>query len=924
MPSTPEGRARKRIDAMLAEAGWVVQDASALDLSAGQGVALREFSLATGAADYVLFVDRQAVGVIEAKKEGTTLSGVAEQSGKYVKGLPADVPHVELPLPFAYESTGTETNFRDTRDPHSRSRRVFHFHQPETLARWSGQDQTLRTRLQTMPPIQRGTLRDCQFQAITGLERSLAENRPRALVQMATGAGKTFMAVTQAYRLLKHANAHRILFLVDRTNLGRQTEKEFQQYTTADDGRKFTELYNVQLLQSHAVEGVSDVCISTIQRVYSMLRGRELDPLDEEQSLYEHTPEGTVQDVAYNPDIPPETFDFVIVDESHRSIYNLWRQVIEYFDAFVIGLTATPSKQTFGFFNQNMVSEYPYERSVADGVNVGYNIYRIRTKISEEGSAIEAGQQVVQREKKTRRQRIQELDEELEYTAKQLDRSVTSIDQIRTVIKAFRDRICTDIFPNRSQVPKTLIFCKDDNHAEEVLAIVREEFGRGNEFAKKVTYTVQDPEAVIKQFRNSPLPRIVVSVDMIATGTDIKPLEVLLFLRDVKSSVYFDQMKGRGTRTIDPTDLQAVTGDAKIKDHFVLVDAVGVTENDKTDTQPLDRKPSVLFDKLMRGIALGSMRNEDSLCSLADRLARMNQGLTRSDRKEITEALEQSAEERGHEADSLPDLINGLIDATDADTQVKEAKARYETDSPSEEQLEAVAADLIDEACRVIDDPAVRKTIETVRKRSYITLDEVSQDEVLEVGAVGTEEHAAKAVESFQDFIETHKDEITALQIFYNQPYGKRHLTLQQIRELAEAIKQPPLYLTPEDLWNAYAQLERAKVKGAGERRLLTDIISLVRHAMGEDDELRPYQEEVEARFYEWLDQQDRQQRFTAEQLEWLELIKSYMAANLTIDLKDLQNPPFYDRGGPVRAIKLFGRDELTSIMDELNEAITA
>ena len=252
-----------------------------------------------------------------------------------------------------------------------------------------------------------------------------------------------------------------------------------------------------------------------------------------------------------------------------------------------------------------MVSEYPYERSVADGVNVGYDIYRIRTKISEEGSAIEAGRQVVQREKKTRRERIQELDEELEYTAKQLDRSVTSIDQIRTVIKAFRDRICTDIFPNRSQVPKTLIFCKDDNHAEEVLAIVREEFGRGNEFAKKVTYTVQDPEAIIKQFRNSPMPRVVVSVDMISTGTDIKPLEVLLFLRDVKSSVYFDQMKGRGTRTIDPTDLQAVTGDAKIKSHFVLVDAVGVTENDKTDTQPLDRKPSVSFDKLMRGIALG-------------------------------------------------------------------------------------------------------------------------------------------------------------------------------------------------------------------------------------------------------------------------------------------------------------------------------
>jgi len=599
--------------------------------------------------------------------------------------------------------------------------------------------------------------------------------------------------------------------------------------------------------------------------------------------------------------------------------------VLEYFDAFLIGLTATPSKQTFGFFKQNLVTEYPYKRSVADGVNVGYDVYRIKTRITEEGSTVEAGQQIVKREKKTRREMIEELDEELEYESRQLDRSVTSIDQIRTVIRTFRDRICTEIFPGRNNVPKTLIFAKDDNHAEEILHIVREEFGKGNDFAKKVTYTVKDPETVIKRFRNSVMPRIVVSVDMISTGTDIKPLEVLLFMRDVKSSVYFDQMKGRGTRTIDPTDLQAVTGDAKRKTHFVLVDAVGVTENEKTDTKPLERKPSISFEKLLKGVVFGTARDEDSLQSLADRLARMDRGLDRAERDEIEAQLQESADARGHDVRSIQTLTNKLLDATDLDTQIERAKDTFDTDDPDDEQVEAAAKQLVEEAVAPITDPDVRETIKTVRQRSYIAIDEISADEVIEIEQTSTQDDwAEQAVQSFEAYIDEHKDEITALQIFYEQPYGQRHLTLEQVQELADAIQQPPLELTPEELWSAYARLEKDMVKGAGEQRLLTDIIALVRHALGEDDDLHPFREDVEARFYEWLGQQDRQQRFTPAQLEWLELIKDHLVANLTVEMDDFEYAPFDERGGIYRALDLFDRDELDAILDELNDVVTA
>ncbi len=909
---TPEQLARHSIDGMLERAGWSVQDAKAVNFGASRGIALREFPLDAGFADYMLFVNRQAVGVVEAKKKGTTLSGVETQSSKYLDGLPNHVKRVGTPLPFAYESTGVETMFRDMRDPAYRSRRVFSFHRPETLMQWAREPDTLRARLKEMPPLETTGLRECQVEAIGGLERSLAENRPRSLIQMATGSGKTFTAVSSTYRLIKHAGARRVLFLVDRANLGRQTLKEFQQYATPDDGRKFTELYNAQLLAGGGIDPVNRVCISTIQRLYSMLRGDELDESLDEASLNEISPiHERPKEVAYNAQAPIETFDFVVVDECHRSIYNVWRQVLEYFDAFLIGLTATPSKQTFGFFDQNLVMEYDHERAVADGVNVGYDVYRIKTEIGEQGGKVDAGFYVDYRDKATREVRWGQLDEMLEYTAQELDRSVVVRDQIRTVIRAYKDRLSTDLFPGREVVPKTLIFAKDDSHAEDIVDIVKDVFGKGNEFCKKITYRAEGKsESLISEFRTSPVLRIAVTVDMISTGTDIKPLEALIFMRDVKSQTYYEQMVGRGTRTISETDLKAVTGDADRKTHFVLIDAVGVTESAKgTIVRPLERMPTVSFGDLLAQVAYGN-HDPDTLTTLASRLARLDRQIDEQARQAIRDASG---------GNDPPALANALLDAVDPDKQREHATQTSGTDSPTAEQLAEAASDLAEKACAPFDAPDLRDTLTDLKRRSEQVIDRVSADRVIYAGY--DYDRARQMVTNFEEFIEKNKDELTALQIIYNRPYRERHLTLEAIRQLAEALDDPPYLLDAAALWRAYERLESSRVQGASPQRLLTDMVSLVRFAIGKSETLEPYPALVEKRFEEWLAQRDG--GFTPEQVEWLGMIKDHIATSLTIEPEDFGYAPFSDRGGRLRAARLFGPD-LPKLLDELNEELAA
>lgn len=908
-PFHPEDRARSVIDRALLSCGWTVQSRAEINLGVGLGVAVREFQTESGPGDYALFVGRRLCGVIEAKAEGATLSGFSEQAARYIADVPKHLVHEEGQVRFEYVASSTETLFRDHADPVPVSRRVFAFHRPETLELWLKGPATPRAQLQSMPAVVTDGLRDCQIDAVAALERSMAANHARALVQMATGAGKTFTACTLSYRLLAHAGFKRILFLADRANLVRQTRDEFLAYRPPGTGRSFSEIYNIQKLGAAGLDKDAQIVVATIQRVFSVLSGRELADEDEEASSFEAAGTDTERLVSYNPSIPIESFDLVITDECHRSIYGTWRQVLDYFDAFTVGLTATPSLHTLGFFGKNLVAQYPYERSVVDGVNVGFEVFRIRTEIGERGATVKAGYDLPVRDKRTRAERYETLSEDFSYTPDQIDRSVLVPNQIRTVLETYRDTLFTELFPGRKEVPKTLIFAKDDHHAEEIVGAVRDVFGKGNDFARKITYRTDgaDPEALIRAFRNDYNPRIAVTVDMIATGTDVKPIEVLIFLRDVKSELYFEQMKGRGARTISPEKLREVTPDAEAKTRFVLIDAVGVSESLKAVSQPLERDRVIAFDKLIDEIAAGR-RDDDAFATLAARLAALDRRIGDKDRAAIARATGGV---------DLAGLAGRLLDAIDPDALA----IRVPKDAPEPERKKARDA-AKDKAAEIFDDPALRRLLKAVKSAADIRIDTISTDAVVSSG--WDEAKATDTVARFKRFLEERRDELTALQILYRLPYASRRLTYQGVDDLREALRRPPWLLEPVDIWRAYKRLSADKVRGnpAG---TLADIVMLVRYALGQAEALEPLPSLVAGRFNLWLGREEKAGRsYTEEQRQWLTAIRDHLSVNIEIRPEDMMDAPeFSARGGIVRARALFGT-RLPELLDELNDVLVA
>lgn len=940
MNQNPEQLARDNIDRQLLACGWLIQEKKKINLTAGLGIAVKEYQTAVGPADYVLFIDKKPVGIIEAKREEEAhrLSIHEDQSTEYAA---AKLKYYNnAPLPFVYESTGALTRFTDYRDPKPRSRPVFTFHRPETFRQWLKEEHSLRFRLRNQLPSlgsptdeeldktsQYSHLRTCQFKAIVRLEQSFAEARPKALIQMATGSGKTYTAITFIYRLLKFAHARRVLFLVDTKNLGEQAEQEFMAYVPADDNRKFTELYNVTRLKSSFIPPDNHVYISTIQRMYSILRGTELDESAEEQNPNETRLDSKEAiPVTYTEKIPIEFFDFIIIDECHRSIYNLWKQVLDYFDVFQIGLTATPDNRTFGYFNQNLVSDYGYEKAVIDGVLVPYNVFTIETKITKKGSKIKLGEKVDKRERLTRRKFWEAVDEDIEYSGKQLDKDIVNPTQIRLIIKAIKDNLPA-MFPDRMdkdghfEVPKTLIFAKTDSHAEDIIDIVREEFGEENKFCKKITYrSEEDPKTVLSQFRNDYYPRIAVTVDMIATGTDIRPLEVLVFMRDVKSRSYYEQMKGRGTRTCSLEQLKATgTPSAKYtKDHFVIIDAIGVESSQKTDSRPLEKNPGMSLKDLLMNVAMGNTQ-EEILSSLANRLIRLEKQINDKERNNF--ARQSGGVTIGH-------IVKQLLNAYDPDTieSIETIAWREMTEqSPLqiEETIKIKKQELIDNAVAVFHNPDLRDLITDVRRKYDQVIDTINIDEITNIGWVKDQEAAAtNTIHDFTAWIEAHKDEITALQIFYDQPYRRRELTFGMIKDLCEIIKTQQPLLAPLQVWQAYEQLKQATGSPKNE---LTALVSLVRRVSGIDAILTDYDKTVDRNFKDWLfkKQAGSAAKFNEEQLEWLRLIKSYIATSFHIEKDDFELDPLNKNGGLGKMWQLFG-EKTEEIISELNDVLAA
>ncbi|HEY9190910.1 MAG TPA: DEAD/DEAH box helicase family protein [Sulfurovum sp.] len=899
----PEQIARDKIDKLLSDSGWAIQSAKKINWNESLGIAIKEYQTDVGPADYVLFVDRKPVGIVEAKKEEAAynISVVEEQSVGYAK---AKLKYLNNdPLRFVYESTGILTRFTDLNDPKPRAREVFSFHTPQTLLNWSKQEKTLRGRFFDIPELEADGFRPAQIKAIQNLENSFRQNKPRALIQMATGAGKTFTAASFVYRLLKFAKAQRVLFLVNTRNLGEQTEQEFMKFVPQDDNRKFTELYNVQKLSSSYIASDAQVCISTIQRLYSILKGEDLDEKAEEENPNESNwkPKEPLP-VVYNQKNPIETFDFIVIDECHQSIYNLWRQVLDYFDAFLIGLTATPDKRTFGFFNENVVSEYTYDESVIDGVNVPYDVFIIETEITKNGAVIKAKELIEKREKLSRRKRWEQTEEEESYTPNKLDKDIVNPSQIRNIIKAYKENL-PKIFPNRMdekgemEVPKTLIFAKTDSHADDIIKIVREEFGEGNDFCKKVTYkTDEDPKSLINRFRNNYNPRIAVTVDMIAQGTDIKPLEVVMFMRDVKSSNYYEQMKGRGCRTINSDDFQQVTKTAKNKTHFVIVDAVGVEKSKKTDSRPLERKPSVPMKDLLGAVLMGAT-DEDLFSSLANRLIRLDRQISPDEKEKITELSGGK---------TINTIIKDLLNVYDPD----------EIEKSSQEEL-------IKEVQTTFSGK-LNEYLENVRRVHEQIIDVVNLDTVLVADwDKDSTDKANEIITKFKAYIEEHKDEIIALKIFYNEPHRRRELTSKMVKELLENIKANKPYLAPLQVWEAYRQLEETTPQSP--KNEIIALVSILRRLTGLDAKLTGYDLTIDKNFQEWVFKKHKgnSPKYSAEQMKWLRMIKEHIATSLHVEIDDLDYTPFDAQGGRGKMWQLFG-EEMNKIIDELNEALAA
>ncbi len=699
-------------------------------------------------------------------------------------------------------------------------------------------------------------------------------------------------------------------------------------------------------LKSNSINPAAKIVITTIQRLYSMLKGdTEFDSSNEDGSGFDTARpwQGDSPNVVYNAGIPPEFFDFIIVDECHRSIYELWSQVILYFDSFLIGLTATPASRTVGFFNQNLVMQYGHNEAVVDGVNVDFDVYRIRTRISEQGGTIESGDDgiyIEKRNKLTRAERLHLLDQDLTFTANQLDRDVVVEGQLRMVIRQFRDKVLPEAFPNRTEVPKTLVFAKDDGHADDIVRMIRLEFAERNEFCEKITYRtgftrvtklVKDedgtesevtewvktsslsPDEILVNFRTSYYPRIAVTVDMISTGTDVKPIECVFFLRNVKSAGFFEQMKGRGVRVITPDRLRVVTPSARAKERFIIVDAVGVCEQDKTDSSTLNRRPSATLEHLLNYVAQGGI-DSDSLTTLSGRLARLQRELSPT---QLAELKELSG------GKTFSELSHDLLNAVDPDAHIKAARELHGvTGDPTEEEIQKASEHLARQAVTPFLKAAFRRRILEIRAANEQIMDRQNLDEVLYAGFdASAVEKAHSKVKDFREWIIQHRDELTALQIIYA---GTRplKLSLKDLRDLKDALAVPPLSATPTQLWRAFQAVESAKVKGSGGSQL-SDLLNLVRHALIPAFTLVPYQDELIERYQTWLKERDPENRFTAEQREWLDRIAEHIGTSLSIEPDDFEDGWFGQHGNLGKAYSLFG-GRLEPLLAELNERLVA
>lgn len=878
---TPEEKARIKIDQWFADAGWEVINRDEYEPTS-TAVVIREGLLKDNLeADYFLFINGKAVGVLEAKREETDAfsSIVCEQAALYAKSVPNIYQTYQKPLPFIFTSNGKELYFCDFREQDHYFKQIMTIPTPQELVKKLG----INDYFAGLPTLRKKGLRDCQYEAITELEKSFRSGQKRALMVLATGAGKTYTACLAAYRMLSYTPTRRVLFLVDRNNLGKQAEGEFGTFRLTENGEAFNTIFTVNRLRSSSIPSDSNVVISTIQRLFSFLKGETIEDNDEDD---ENEPAEEVI-LPPNPDLPHDYFDMIIIDECHRSIYKNWRKVLEYFDtARLVGLTATPIPETMAFFNNNRIVNYTLEKSIVDGVNVDCRVYRIKTQVTETGGAILEGEKFKEETRYTGEVKTVSSKETKTYTNKELNRSIINPAQIKLILTTYRDVVYTELFndpqrePNMDYLPKTLIFALNEAHATNIVQIAKEVFGRTDDrFVQKITYSAGDSNELIRQFRNDKDFRIAVTCTLVATGTDVKPLEVVMFMRDVESLPLYIQMKGRGVRTIGDEQLRNVTPNAFSKDCFYLVDAVGVTEHEMTIPTATDESTTkiITLKELLERISHGYFPDE-YLKRLAATLARIYNKADDSQRKEFTRLSR----------DDMKELSARIYDALEKGT----LPPFVSTEKPNLERKGLVSP---------LANHADARRYLLILAAGFVNTLMPGEDTLISKGF--SIDEAKCTTEAFEEFCRENADEIEALRIIYNNE--GEPITYSMLKELEHKLKMANNHLAPKQIWNSYAILSPSKVKRSTtkeESDALTNIIQLVRFAFRQIERLDSVVTTSKQYFNLWLGQNQRE--ITDKQREVISRIVDYIASNGACTVRDIRED---DATHAAQMIRAFG-----------------
>lgn len=912
----PEEKARIKIDKQLTAAGWniVARDeyipfnASAVKEALMQG---------NKESDYLLFVDDKAIAVVEAKAEDNSLGDVVAQQAEWYSQNPQGWVGLWYPnqIPFVYLANGNKIYFKNMLDADSEYVELTEMHSPKKMLQMLGK----KSEYGALPRIEKKGLRDCQYDAEVKLEASLKAGKKKALAILATGSGKTYLACLASYRLLNYTPTKRVLFLVDRNNLARQTETEFSLFDRTEKQKPMNELYQINRLKKpEDVQG--DIVISTIQKLFAVLTGQTItdddeDKEDEKRGLSDTIKNEPAVELGSDLKLPSDYFQFIIVDECHRSIYGKWKAVLDYFkDAKILGLTATPIPEAYAYFNKNIVEEYTYDDSVVDGVNVPARVYRIITEATVHGGTIKQGETVTDVNRAGEVVDTYTAQTRIDYDPNQLDRSVINPNQIESVLKSYMDSIYTDLYPEREEnwhyIPKTLIFAKDDNHATKIVEVAKqvfaEKFADGkvpDNFVQKITYSAGDSNALIRDLRTEKDFRIAVTVTLVATGTDVKPLEVVLFMNDVKSEVLYTQMKGRGCRTLNEDKLREVTPNADNKNCFYIVDAVGVTESDKTIPRPgnggdgPNPKP-LRLDQLLERLSHGEV-SDDNLALLRDYCATIQK---RYEGHPLFERhLDMFVADYGFAPRTLANSINQALS--------QNTLPPYK--SISDDNI--ARKNLI--FCLMSNLQARKKLLELLR--GYYAVTPEKEDKVLYKGF--SKETAKSFIETFEKYLKDNADKIEALRIIYNSE--DTVITYSMLTELQDKLIAENGQFTPYYIWKNYKILDNdGSVDDLDTKqsiKALTHLIQLVRYAYKKSDKLVSLIKGYSQRFNLYCGQAQRE--LTDDQKDIMKQIADYIIEEGSLSTNELNS---YDTDLWRRAVKSFGVPALTQEIIKLSKFI--